>query len=52
MTIIEFFFKIFIFFTYIFFSFLQHLNPGLAIGQIKKMLALYKKDNEAKAAHA
>lgn len=30
----------------------KHLNPGLAIGQIKKMLALYKKDTEAKAAHA
>lgn len=28
----------------------KHLNPGLAIGQIKKMLALYKKGAEAQAA--
>ncbi|XP_029650100.1 succinate dehydrogenase [ubiquinone] iron-sulfur subunit, mitochondrial [Octopus sinensis] len=30
----------------------KHLNPGLAIGEIKKMLALYKKNAETSAAHA
>ena len=34
----------------IFIFMFQGLNPGLAIGEIKKMLALYKK--EAKAATA